>query len=275
MPRKPSRILNYGVYLALRCALCVFHVVSNSTGRALIAGLAWIIYFGDRRHRLVALDNLRKAFPGRYSESKLNALVRGSYTHFITVIVELSLMPRKVHRNTAAFHLDMGLGEQTLLDLLQSERPVLFVTGHFGNWEMAGYGIGAYGLHTYAISRPLDNPYMETYLRRCREGMGQTMLDKYDLRRIKTVLDQGGKIALLADQSAGSRGLMVDFFGRAASTHKGVAVLALQHGAPLVVLGIRKVAEPMRYETVLEDVIYPEEYSGARAEIVQIGRAHV
>ena len=66
----------------------------------------------------------------------------------------------------------------------------------------------------------------------------------------------------------GQRGLFVDFFGRPASTHKAIALLALEHRVPLLVLGVRKVAEPMRYQIVVEDHILPEEYddeAGRRA----------
>ena len=68
-------------------------------------------------------------------------------------------------------------------------------------------------------------------------------------------------IGTLADQDAGQRGLFVDFFGRPASTHKAVALLALEYGVPLVVLGTPRVGEPMRYRVCVEDVILPEEYA--------------
>ena len=46
-------------------------------------------------------------------------------------------------------------------------------------------------------------------------------------------------------------------------------MLALQHSAPLVVLGIRKIGEPMRYQLYVEDIIFPDEYEGFRAEAVR------
>ncbi len=79
------------------------------------------------------------------------------------------------------------------------------MTAHFGNWELAGYGFGAHGFRTYAVARALDNPYLEAYLGHFREGMGQTMLDKKELRQIKSALDHGGKVAVLADQRPGPR----------------------------------------------------------------------
>ncbi len=77
---------------------------------------------------------------------------------------------------------------------------------------------------------------------------------------MQSLLDGGGIIATLADQDAGARGVFVDFFGRPASTHKAIALLALEHHVPLMVVGCRKIAEPMKYELLMEDCILPEDY---------------
>src|SRR5262249_12631882 len=216
----------------------------------------------DRRHRLVALDNLRQAFPGRYSASELDTLVKRVYQHFCTLLMEIVLLPRKLHVGNWRRHLDLKGGRQPG-DSLRSGRPIMLVTGHFGNWELAGYALGLFGFKGHAIARPLDNPYVDDFLRRFRERTGQKVLAKKgDFDQMQAILDSGGIIATLADQDAGQRGPFVDFFGRPASTHKAVALLALEHRVPLVVLGARKAGEPMRYELGIEDVILPEEYEG-------------
>jgi KDO2-lipid IV(A) lauroyltransferase len=155
---------------------------------------------------------------------------------------------------------------------LFSNRPALLATAHFGNWEASGYMIGLTGLKTYAIARVLDNPYLERFLKRLRQGTGQTLVAKKDdFDRLTGVLRAGGKLATLADQDAGPRGLFVDFFGRPASTHKAVALMALEYDAPLVVFGVPRTPPPpgvpgavegMFFTQVTEDVIDPREYAG-------------
>jgi KDO2-lipid IV(A) lauroyltransferase len=76
------------------------------------------------------------------------------------------------------------------------------------------------------------------------------------------VLERGGMIATLGDQDAGRKGLFVDFFGRPASTHKAIALLALEHNVPMVVIGVPCLGEPMRYRIEVADVILPEEHAG-------------
>src|SRR5262249_20143759 len=103
-----------------------------------------------------------------------------------------------------------------------------------------------------------------------REKTGQKILAKKgDFDQIQAVLQAGGVLATLADQDAGQRGVFVDFFGRPASTHKAIALLALEHRVNLVVVGTPKVAEPMCYQVVVADVIRPEEYESRRPDAVR------
>src|SRR5262249_31938073 len=136
-------------------------------------------------------------------------------------------------------------------------------TGHFGNWEMAGFVLGILGFQTHAIARPLDNPYLDEFLMRFRQKTGQGILAKHgDFERIQSLLQEGGALGTLADQDAGQRGTFVNFFGRPASTHKAIALLALEHDALLLVAGVPRTVEPMHFRVEIEDVIDPREYAG-------------
>jgi KDO2-lipid IV(A) lauroyltransferase len=64
---------------------------------------------------------------------------------------------------------------------------------------------------------------------------------------MEEVMRGGGIISTLGDQDAGQRGLFVEFFGRPTSTHKAIALLALEHQAHISVCAAHKIGEPMRY----------------------------
>jgi KDO2-lipid IV(A) lauroyltransferase len=68
---------------------------------------------------------------------------------------------------------------------------------------------------------------------------------------------------MLADQDAGQRGLFVDFFGRPASTHKAIALLAIEHQAPVVVGVARRIGRRFHYEIRCADIIEPGEFTGS------------
>lgn len=255
-----SPVLDYLVYIAIRCFVCVVQMLDWNQARGFARFLAWVIYKVDKRHRLVALDNLRQAYPGQYSEAELDQLVRSVYRHFLLMVVEIVLLPRKLHVNNYKRHVALH-NQAPMVQALLSERPVLIVTGHYGNWELAGYFLGLVGFTTYAIARPLDNPYVDQFLRQFREHTGQRILAKKgDFDQMTKVLTTGGAMATLGDQDAGKRGQFVEFFGRPASTHKAIALMALENDVPIIVSGSPRVGEPLRYRIDVDELILPEEY---------------
>jgi KDO2-lipid IV(A) lauroyltransferase len=250
---------NYLVYLLVRLIICVLQALSFAAACRFAEFLGWLAYRINKRHREVARDNLRRAFPGKYSEEEIDRIVRAVYRHFCTVVVEIAHLPRRLHVTNWKKHIEL-VGAKRIVDRLLSGRPLLIVTGHFGNWEMAGFALGLFGFPIYAIARPLDNPYLDKFFRKFREKTGQKLLAKRgDFEHMEAILRGGGVIATLADQDAGQRGLFVDFFGRPASTHKAVALLALEHRVPMVVVGAPRIGG--RYRLLIADVIFPEDYA--------------
>jgi KDO2-lipid IV(A) lauroyltransferase len=249
---------DYLVYLVVRMLVCVVQALPFAAACRFAELLAWLVYHIDKRHRLVAGENLHKAFPGQHSEAEIDTLVRNVYRHFCTMVVELLFMPRRCHLHNYK-KLTFLREPQRMVEVLLSGRPVLCVTGHFGNWELAGYTLGLIGIPIHAIARPLDNPYLDRYIRSFRERTGQKLFAKRgDFAQMQKLLDDGGILATLGDQDAGQRGLFVDFFGRPASTHKAIALLAIEHQVPMIVSGMPRIAG--KYHLWAIDVIYPEDY---------------
>ncbi len=225
MSKPRSAVADYAVYLILRVVLCVVQMLTLPAARRLAGVLAWLAYHVDRRHRLVADENLKQAFPGQYDDGERDRMVRAVYRHFCSVVIEIAHLPRKLNPETWRRYVTLENG-RAVVEALLCGRPLLFVTGHLGNWELGGYVLGLLGFTTHAIARQLDNPYLNDFLLyRFRQRTGQRILYKDgDFERIQGVLASGGVIATLGDQDAGRRGQFVDFFGRPASTHKAVAL---------------------------------------------------
>ncbi len=262
MSKPRSRFLDYLVYLVVRLFVCVIQSLSVETSWKLAGFLARLIYRVDRRHRSVADENLRHAFGGALSDVQRETLILNTYRHFCRLLFEIIHLPRRLHIHNWRRYVELKDGRQ-LVGCLLSDRPLLIVTGHFGNWEMAGYTLGLLGFKSYAVARPLDNPYLDAFLHRFRAHTGQTILAKKgDLHQMRRILSQGGVVATLADQDAGERGLFVDFFGRPASTHKAMALLALEHRVPVLLVLARNTGKPLHYEVVAEELILPEDYDG-------------
>lgn len=268
MSKSRSRFTDFAVYLLVRAVVCILQALSFRAACHAANGLAWLIYRVDRRHRLVALDNLRHAF-GEGDAAERDRLVRAIYRHFCVLLMEMVHMPRMLHPQNWKRHLDI-VDPRRMLDLLLSDRPVLVVSGHFGNWELGAYIFSLFGFRTHGIARPLDNPYVDEYVRRFREHKGLKILAKHgDFDRMQKVLANRELLLTLGDQDAGQKGQFVDFFGRPASTHKAVALLALEYNVPMLILTCTRTAvgDGWRYQARIGDIIRPEEYLG-RADAV-------
>jgi len=262
MARPRRRSVDFLVYLLVRLVVGLAQMMTVEQSYALARLLARVLYRVDARHRKVGMDNLKSAFGDLYTEAQRDRIVRGVYEHFCMVLMEILHIPRKLHPTTWRDRIHL-VGHEPVLDRLISGGPLILLTGHFGNWEMAGYLFGVFGFPPNSVARTLDNPYLDEFLRRFRERTGQKMIPKnggYD--QMLEVLRGGGILSFLADQDAGQRGLFVDFFGRPASTHKAIALLAIEHRAPVVVGYARRVGPGFRYEVGCDAVIEPDEWTG-------------
>ncbi|MFO0934913.1 MAG: lysophospholipid acyltransferase family protein [Gemmataceae bacterium] len=262
-----SKSVDYLVYLIVRGLVCVLQGLPRRMAFGFAEGLGWLAHRINKRHRLVAAENLRFAYPEK-PPAEIDRLVRDCYRHFCRMLVEMILLPRVLrvenYQNYARFT-DLTPSIRGLI----GNRPVLFVLGHHGNWELAGYALGAMGFKTYAIARVLDNPYLNEFLNSFRERTGQTIIAKKDdFDRLSETLSTGGKVATLADQDAGPRGVFVNFFGRPASAHKAVALMAIEFDAVMLVTGITRTGNGIgptgfdsSYEIICEEVIDPRDYA--------------
>jgi KDO2-lipid IV(A) lauroyltransferase len=267
MAKKQNLVVDYLVYLAVRTVVCVLQALSMEYGYKFANALALLAHSVDKRHRRVAEENLRIAFGDRLSPKQRKRMVFEVYRHFARMIVEIAHIPRRMHvtnwKKYAQIH-----NCSDALGLILSDRPKILVTAHFGNWEMAGYLLAAIGMKSYAIARDLDNRFLHRFLLRFRQWSGQTILSKTgDFDRIQNVLATNQLLISVGDQSAGPRGYFVNFFGRPASTHKAIALLALQFNAPIIIGYAFRTGDRFHYEVGSAGIIDPQDYTGSSRDV--------
>ena len=127
-------------------------------------------------------------------------------------------------------------GLENYLRAHEKNKGILSFTGHFGNWEIGAAAFAFLCNPVNIVYRTLDNPVIGNIVDRVRSHTGNKLLPKGGAaRRIIRLLEKNENIGILIDQNVSWReGVFVDFFGRPASTTKGLAALALQTGAPVL-----------------------------------------
>ncbi len=245
---------DYLVYLIVRVMFCLVQSLSLRSGHALARGLAHFFTNILPVRRKLLMENLTIAFPEKTAEER-HDLILAMWEHLLLMGVEIALSGRKVRDLNWQEHITL-YGASPMLSVLHQDRPLIIVTGHFGNFEFGGYTLGVLTYPTNSVARMLDNPFLNRFVKNFRESTGQFLIPKnggYD--DILRVLENHGVMTFLADQSAGPKGCMVDFFGKPASTFKAIALLSLQFQAPIAVCySLRKVDEQGRFVPMQFDV---------------------
>ena len=252
-----KHVFDYAVYLVVRILFCVVQAFDLQTGQRLARGMAK--FFTDVfpvRGRLLE-ENLLTAFPNLTPEER-HTLIFKMWEHLFLMGLEIAWVSRRIRDTNWTEHIRLT-GVLPLMSLLHQDRPILLVTGHFGNFELGGFSLGILTYPTYSVARTLDNPYLDRFIKRFRESTGQFLISKNGgAGDIVRVLEGRGVVAFLADQSAGQKGCKVDFFGKPASTFKAIALLSLQYNAPLVVCySLRRDNEPLQFDMHITGILDP------------------
>jgi KDO2-lipid IV(A) lauroyltransferase len=182
--------------------------------------------------RKVALANLAIAFPER-SESERHAILKAHYRELGRVVAEYPRLP-ELARSPIGERIAEARGLEHAERALALGKGIVFVTGHFGNFEL----IGAYFGQSFPLDvvvKPLTNPLVEARITALRRDAGLGIIPiGAGVRRIFEALRANHGVAMLADQDARRHGVFVSFFGRPTSTAEGPARLALRTGAPMI-----------------------------------------
>ena len=239
--------LDFIVYIIVRALIALIQAMPLSVCDSVAGFLATLAGRVLRIRGNVVDKNLRIAFPEISAEER-DVITWQMWRHLILMIAEIAQTPRKVHETNWREHSNIVRQKEFVRTLL-SGRPLVIISGHFGNFELGGYLMGLFGFPTYTVARALDNRYLDRFINDFRGRTGQYMLPKKGSGEdIQRMLESNGILTLLGDQAAGQRQCWVDFFGKPASTHKAVSIFSLTFNAPTMVSYARRVRAPLHYE---------------------------
>ena len=174
------------------------------------------------------------AFPLLPSEDVVG-LSRESYQHLGRTFIETALLD-SIGKQGVLDLVETVEGWEIVEEVMSRGKGAVMVTGHIGNWELAGAYVAARGVPLDAIVRGMANPLFDAYVNKARQGVGMTVVhDSEAVRRTPRSLRSGRAVAFVADQGVlGLASTFVPFFGRPAKTPRGAAVFALRFEVPVI-----------------------------------------
>jgi len=196
-----------------------------------LIGLAF--YAFDKRHRLIAVSNLKSALGSEFPSSSLSKIARKSFVHFgktLVDVIKFSYLDEE--RRTELITVE---GEGNLDDALEMGKGALLFTAHFGNWEVAPFYLSKKGRFN-VIARSLDNILLEKELIKIRTALGSLVFYKQQAAKpTLQALRAKEMVAILIDQNVlRNQAVFVDFFGKTAATTPSLAAFFLRTKSPLL-----------------------------------------
>jgi len=234
-------------YFFFRVVICGVQIMSLDECDRLCRLLAQVLSKWIPLRQSLIRENLKLIFPDWKPEHS-EQVTEKMWHHLLLMGCEVAQAPRKIHRENWHEHFHIP-DRQSMLKIVMDDRPTVLVSAHFGNFELAGFLTGLFGVATTTVARPLDNGFLHNYITNFRSLGGQYFLAKEGSSlQIQQLLSRGGNLTLLADQYAGPKGCWVDFLGKPASCHKGLALFTLSSGAPMIVVCSVRTGRPMNFE---------------------------
>jgi KDO2-lipid IV(A) lauroyltransferase len=275
-----KRLRHLAEYLGFRIAVCIVQALSPRMCVRVATALAAVVHYGLPRKMTrfaVTRDNIRAAFGDRYNEAQIEQLIFRMWVSLFCMVTEIALLPRKLRLDNVVAAV-VFRNKPDVVRALCSGRPVIVLSGHFGNWEMAVSIFGLFGFRMGLVARNLDNPYLNRWFLRFRKFTGHRPISRNGGGgTMISLLERCGSLAMLGDQDAGPTGVFVNYFGRPASTFKSIALVAMEYKALICVGYARRLETETlpggwpRFELGCEEVIDPLEFDSADAlrEITQ------
>ncbi|MBP8625959.1 MAG: lysophospholipid acyltransferase family protein [Syntrophorhabdales bacterium] len=187
-----------------------------------------------RKRRLVAISNLKRVFRDR-DINEIQRIAKGCFEKFGINFVEMLLIP---YVKKDAYPERFSLENRGYIDnALAMGKGVLAVIFHYSNWEIMGITSVLLNHDVIVLARPLKRHILlNNFLNRMRAITGLKIIPNEGTGMdIMRHLKENRIVAVLADQrEKRSRGVYVDFFGEKVSTNKGIAVVAMKTGSPVI-----------------------------------------
>ena len=158
--------------------------------------------------------NILKALPN-LSNSEINKISRTMWGNYGRILSEYMFLSEFRFKNNIEIK-----GQQILDELKENNERVIFVSGHFNNFELMAMQIEKSGINLAAIYRPLNNKFLNYFMEKIRKKYickNQIKKGSSGTRQLLSLFKKGSSIALMIDQRV-SEGILSKFFKNEALT---------------------------------------------------------
>lgn len=221
----------------------VYRSVSYVSGRVPVRFAYWVgtlagdfVYLTWRRHSANAVSNMRRVLGEGADWQVVKEMARDSFRNYAKTLVDFLRYPH-LDREDVDRAVPRQTGWQHLTGALERGKGLIVVTGHIGNWDMAGAVMGHKGLPLHAVADKFEPQKMDDLINGTREkhGLNIISMEPGSLKQIFSALRKNEIVLLLFDRPQPEDGVAVTFFGETAYLPAGPAAIAIRTGAALAI----------------------------------------
>ena len=214
-------------------------------------------------HR-IAEQNLRPVFP-QAADAEINQLLRAQWAELGRTAAEYTVLDLIVaDRERVEVE-----GAERLAEIAAGGGPVVFISGHFSNFELMPAAIIKAGIDCQITYRAMNNPHVDRMVRENRFRYGVRLFAPKGLegaRELMRGLGRGESVALMNDQKFNG-GVAAPLFGLTAHTAPGPATFALRFGIPIQPMSVQRVGNSARFKVVVHEPIHLVDTGDRNADI--------
>jgi len=227
-----------------------------------------LAYWLQPKRTRIGIANLRAAFDGQLTVVQTRRTIRACFKHLGAGLLEMLRLPV-----IDAAYIDRYItveGQRHFDEAVGSGKPVIFLAGHYGNWELSSIVAALKGHPIIALARAQEKlPKLYKLLVSYRESKGCRIVHKGGaMKRLISALGEGKLVGIVGDQ-ASRQGIFVDFFGRPALFATGPLKLAYTKRALILPVFLHRVRGPFHRLILEAPIVLPRERG--RQEAVRHG----
>ena len=235
MDFKDNETLSIWTYRALYGVVWLISLIPFRAGQALGRALGNMLALVLKRRIKASLNNLRYVFGDSMSGAELIELNGRIVAHFAQMLFEFPHILRLNRTNLDRYVVFDN--EDALNQAIKKGRGGFILTGHFGNWELMSAAMALrFDVEGGVVVRPADFEPADRLLTSLRSRFGtEVIAKKRAMKKLLMAKKENRVVGILLDQNVDwYEGVFVPFLGKAACTNKGLALVALKTGSPVI-----------------------------------------
>ena len=212
------------------------------------------------RSRDLIKSNILKAFPN-LNQKEIENISREMWSNYGRILAEYIFI--KELRNSKINNNIEIVGQDILDKIKTSNEPVIFISGHFNNFELMAMQIEKSGINLAAVYRPLNNKFLNLMMERIRKRYickNQIKKGISGTRQLLSFFKKKTSIALMIDQRV-SQGIKSNFFNHEALTTTIPAQFVKKYKCKVVPIYIESVNDINFKLTVHEPLVFSDDQS--------------